>query len=306
MTAGNNDDPFAYLYRPEGGEADADGDAAPGRTTAQPGVPRTSYNQVQRVGERRQAVPPQQPGGYGRPPQQPYGRRQGPQPPATQAMPQTGGGHGGGPQGGPNSRGLLIGAVAVVAAVAIGIGVAIANGDSGTHTAGGGASTTPTATGGGSGQSAAPRASATGDALPGVTDASTLTLSGGATVASDISGAQAAGGRYVTGMSTVGASASWTFDVPSGGRYTLFVTYSVPGSDSDSTLTVNGENQSRPLRMKNYAGAPSGNWKKGWTRTYGYISLKGGRNTVAVSCQSGNTCDFYLDQVWLKQGQVTG
>ncbi|NJP99996.1 CBM35 domain-containing protein [Streptomyces zingiberis] len=66
MTAGNNgpgtpenDDPFAYLYRSDGGEGGADGAAGAGRTAqygrsgTQPGVPRTSYNQVRRVGERR-------------------------------------------------------------------------------------------------------------------------------------------------------------------------------------------------------------------------------------------------------------
>jgi hypothetical protein len=79
MTAGQdgtpenpeNDDPFGYLYRSEDG-------------SRQPAAPRTSYNQVQRVGERRspqqqpQAQPgygyPQQggqPGGYGYPQQAP-------------------------------------------------------------------------------------------------------------------------------------------------------------------------------------------------------------------------------------------
>jgi hypothetical protein len=98
MTAGNdgtpeNDDPFAYLYRSEGGDQpDPAGDQP---AAGQPGVPRTSYHQVQRVGERRPATggygyppqaPPQQPqqqggagGGYGYPPQAPYGYDQGQQ-----------------------------------------------------------------------------------------------------------------------------------------------------------------------------------------------------------------------------------
>lgn len=331
MTAGNNDpdDPFAYLYRQEGGEADADGDAAQGRTAAQPGVPRTSYNQVQRVGERRQA-PQQQGGGYGYPPQQPqygqqppYGQPQhgqqhsyGQQPQAAEAMRQQGGDWdggrrgqgGGGPQGrGPNSKGLLIGAVAVVAAVAIGIGVAIAGGDNSNDTAAGTGSS-PTGAdsnlGGSTHDSASPSTSTTAGELPGTMDAATLTLSGGASVADDVKGAKAAGGKYVTGMQTVGATASWTFNAPEKGAYTLYVTYSVPGSDSNSTITVNGEKQSRPLSMKNYAHAPAGDWEKGWTNTYGYINLKQGQNTVAISCEAGNTCDFYLDQFSLKRGQV--
>ena len=41
------DDPFAYLYRQEGGAADS------GAAAQQPGVPRRSYNQVRAVGERQ-------------------------------------------------------------------------------------------------------------------------------------------------------------------------------------------------------------------------------------------------------------
>ncbi|MGH3324801.1 MAG: hypothetical protein ACRDOV_10335, partial [Streptomyces sp.] len=41
------DDPFAYLYRQQGG----DGSTAP--TAPQPGAPRRSYSQVHTVGERQ-------------------------------------------------------------------------------------------------------------------------------------------------------------------------------------------------------------------------------------------------------------
>ena len=148
MTAGNNgaskpedDDPFGYLY--------ADGQAAgaqpPGQggygypgPAAQPGRPRTSYNQVRAVGERQYGQVPQQQQ-YGQPQQQ-YG-----QPNAQFAAPETypggavtaqspsvghGGGRSGGPgRGGPNTKALLIAAVAVVAVVLIGIGVALTTGD---------------------------------------------------------------------------------------------------------------------------------------------------------------------------------
>ena len=91
MTAGNNgaskpedDDPFGYLY--------ADGQAAgaqppgqggygyPGPAAQQPGVPRTSYNQVRTVGERQYGqVPPQQ--AYGQQSaQDPYGQQSAQQP----------------------------------------------------------------------------------------------------------------------------------------------------------------------------------------------------------------------------------
>ncbi|MBW1602615.1 hypothetical protein JJV70_10955 [Streptomyces sp. JJ66] len=102
MTAGNNgtqppegDDPFGYLYRGEGGQQ------APAQ---QQGVPRTSYQHVRAVGERRysgqQAPAPAQqaapPSGYGypqTPPGQPsgYGYPQGPPPgqPPGYGYPQT-------------------------------------------------------------------------------------------------------------------------------------------------------------------------------------------------------------------------
>lgn len=100
MTAGNNgaskpedDDPFGYLY--------ADGQAAgaqpPGQggygypgPAAQPGVPRTSYNQVRTVGERQYGqVPQQQAYGQQAPPQ--YGQPNGQygQPNAQYAAPET-------------------------------------------------------------------------------------------------------------------------------------------------------------------------------------------------------------------------
>lgn len=92
MAAGNdgankpeNDDPFGYLYedgqaagaQPPGGG----GYGYPGPAQAQPGVPRTSYNQVRTVGERQYGgqqyaqphVPSQQ--------QSPYGRRRRSTPP---------------------------------------------------------------------------------------------------------------------------------------------------------------------------------------------------------------------------------
>ncbi|MFE0627179.1 carbohydrate-binding protein [Streptomyces sp. NPDC058864] len=327
MTAGNNgapepgsDDPFAYLYRQDGEEP---GQAA----AAQPGVPRTSYNQVQRVGERRPQQPQQQPG-YGYPQQQPgYGQQPpayGQQPPAygqpqpqhaqaTQQMPQGPGGPAGpagGPgrraasprPGGPNSKSLLIGAVAVVAAVAIGIGVAMAGGDDDTPSAG----STPTATassdGGKDDTSGEPSAPASA-AMPGVVDAADLKLAGGATVTTGVSGGKGAGGKYVAGMESVGASATWNFSVPEDGAYTLFVEYTVPGADGNATITVNGEKQQRPMSLKNFAQAKAGDYEGGWTKTYSYIRLKQGENTVALSCEAGNQCNYYLDQVSVEQGE---
>ncbi len=135
-------------------------------------------------------------------------------------------------------------------------------------------------------------------------DAASLRPEGGATVAKDIEGSRARSGAYVAGLDKPGASVSWVFDVPEGGKYTLYVGYGVPGKDANSTLTVNGKPQGQPLNMKNFAQAEEGQWDKGWTRTYAWIELTKGTNTVSISCEQGNQCGFVLDQVWLEEGHV--
>ncbi|WP_328299491.1 carbohydrate-binding protein [Streptomyces sp. NBC_00435] len=322
-----DDDPFGYLY--------ADGQAAgatppgqgggygyPGSTVggqsgaAQPGVPRTSYNQVRTVGDRpyggqRGQVPPQQQspgyqaqyqapealqaGGYGVPPQQ--------QPPQyTQSVPLPGG-HGAGHGGGSSRKGLLIAAVAVVAAVAIGIGAAVVFGkddpDKGKNTANPGQSqsgpvTTP---------STQPSGSASPDApLPkGDAGGSGMVISGGATLQSAVQGAKSAGGQYVGNFNQLGAAVTWTLEVPKDGEYTFRTLYGVPGKDANMTLAINGSVQSRPINMKNFAKASEGDWTKGWTNTYSYVDLKKGTNTIKISCEQGNSCEAIIDQFVLEK-----
>ncbi|RII13733.1 Carbohydrate binding module (family 6) [Streptomyces sp. YIM 130001] len=321
MTPGNNgastpedDDPFGYLY--------ADGQAAGatppsgGGGYGYPGGSR-SYNQVRTVGERQYGAP-QAPQGQVPPQQQAYGAnhyaapetfpgaadgsRQGP-PPAQYGQ----GAPGGRGRGGPNTKGLLIGAIAVVAAVLIGIGVAMATGDDGDEK-GGQAS-------GSSGQNEGPAESVEPKdpaddkdkdkpeaELP-KEDAKALTLAGGTTTASEYEGAESAGGVYVAGLNNPGASATWTVDdIAAAGKYTLYVSYSVPGKDASTTLTVNGKSQTRPLNMKNFSGAKEGDWEKGWTRTFANVTLTKGTNTLKVSCEEGDKCEADLDQVWLVKG----
>ncbi|MCM2420036.1 carbohydrate-binding protein [Streptomyces sp. RKAG293] len=314
MTAGNNgasenDDPFAYLYRSEGGEGESSGVAPEGATVAQPGVPRTSYNQVQRVGERR---PPQQ-GGYGYPPQQPqqqpgYDQGYAQQPPQQAQPPQYtqqqtqytphGGGSGGGSQG-PNRKGLLIGAIAVVVAVAIGIGFAMTQGGGKKDDAKDKPSTPPS--------SSAPvtpsqSASAPDKFASKVVDAATLTLSGGAAQTNAMPGAKAAGGTSVGGLNAVGASATYTFEVPKDGAYTLFIRFGNVGEDAGLTLSENGKLRTGPMSMHNYTG--TADWSKAWATTYVWVDLKKGSNTLALTCAPGNKCGVNLDQVWMKEGQV--
>jgi hypothetical protein len=304
MTPGDNgastpedEDPFGYLY--------ADGQAR----GAQPpsggyGYP-NSVSRVRPVGERTyggqpgQTIPQQ--GTYG----QPNAHYQAPETlpggaPTTQ-QPLPGGGRGRG--SGPNTKGLLIGAVAVVAAVVIGISIAMINGNDDKK----GDEAKPTQSQ--SQTATSPKPSSTSSVsdsgeLPKI-DAKALRLEGGATTASDVKGAQADGGVYVTNFNNVGASVTWTVNgIPDAGKYTVYVGYTVPGKDGTATLTVNGTPSDQPVKLQNWTHAPEGNYEKGWTKTYNYVRLTKGTNTIKISCEQGNQCDAYLDQVWLVKGWV--
>ncbi|MEU3960084.1 carbohydrate-binding protein [Streptomyces buecherae] len=354
MTAGNNgsgvpqdDDPFAYLYRQEGGDGGAgQGTQGSSRTGGygypgpqQPGVPRTSYNHVRAVGERQyggqqqygqqQQQPAPQQGGYGYPqhnahytapealPQQTRQRAHGAPPPGGVPPRQAGhgqgapAGHGGGHGGGaghggggrgPNSKGLLIGAIAVVAVVIIGISVAMISNNSGDKDdkAEPTQNTSPTAAESVE-PSQDPKPTKEPEPLP-TEDASAMRLDGGTTLASDIPGAKAEGGKYVAGINKPGAGATWSVDVEKAGQYRLYVGYGVPGEDQNLSLTVNSKRDPRSVSMKNFALAKKGDWAKGWTHTWAIVNLNKGTNTVRLSCEAGNKCDVNLDQVWLARG----
>ncbi|MGW3494665.1 CBM35 domain-containing protein [Streptomyces sp. NPDC001020] len=304
MTPGDNgastpedDDPFGYLYA----DGQAKGAQPPTGGYGYPG----SVNRVRAVGQRQYGQPQAAPG---QAPQQPYG-----QPNAHYAAPETmpGGapptrqaptGPGGNGRGrGPNTKGLLIGAIAVVAAVVIGISVAMIGGDPKNDETDNRPSAGSTAT-----QSTEPSQSATqkptqSAELP-KADAKDLKPEGGAGPSSEIKGAKADGGTYVDGFNQVGAAVTWSVDVPSTGKYTLYANYGVPGVDADATLAINGTPQTTPMKLKNWAGASEGDWEKGWTKTYNWIQLNKGTNTIRISCEQGNQCDAKLDQVWLAEG----
>ncbi|MCX5110372.1 carbohydrate-binding protein [Streptomyces sp. NBC_00378] len=322
MTAGNNgankpedDDPFGYLYE-DGQAAGAQpprqgGYGYPGPAAPQPGVPRTSYNQVRTVGERQ----------YGQqvPQQQAYGQQQGYHQPnaqyaapetypgaSTAQVPQQGGrGRSGGSSGsgGPNTKGLLIAAVAVVLVVLIGIGAALLTGDPDKDKK----KDEPTSSAGPGSQvdeSPKPQQSPSSEApveLP-EQDAATLKLGGTAQLDNTVKGAESSNGQYIN-LNEVGRSATWSVEVPKAGPYTLFVTYGVPGKDAKTSLTVNSE-APRGINMKNYANAPEGDLEKGWTNTFAYVNLNKGANTLMISCNEGDQCDANLDQLSLKAGHV--
>ncbi|KJK38990.1 carbohydrate-binding protein [Streptomyces variegatus] len=311
MTPGNNgastpedDDPFGYLY--------ADGQA----NGAQPpsggyGYP-NSVNRVRAVGTRPYGQQSQAAAGqtapYGQVPQQHSAQGR---PNAHYAAPETlpggaqtvqhqvpGGGRGG---RGPNTKGLLIGAIAVVAAVVIGIGVAMLGGDKDKDDASDEVGTAPTQSQESKPSPSSSKAGAAQQNLPEI-DAKALRLSPGLTTASDVKGAKADGGVYVTGFNQVGAKVTWTVDgIEKAGTYRLYVRYGIPGVDANATLMVNGEAQDRPVNMKNFGGLPKGDWEKGWQETWSNVNLTKGTNTIEIACNEGNQCDAVLDQLWLKK-----
>ncbi|MCQ9135701.1 carbohydrate-binding protein [Streptomyces hilarionis] len=311
MTPGNNgastpedDDPFGYLY------ADGQANGAQPPSGGGYGYP-NSVSRVRAVGERQYGQPSQQQTAqYGQPPTVPQQGAYG-QPNAHYAAPENFGGggpstgrqpvqNGGGRGRGPNTKGLLIGAVAVVAAVVIGIAVAMAGGDDKKDdTAGGGPSSSASAP-----QSASPSASASGDEdeaeLP-KADAKALNLGDGVTTSSDVTGAKAAGGIYVAGFNHVGAKVTWTVNgIKKAGNFRLYASYSIPGVDANATLSVNGKANSQPLGLKNFIGSPAGNYEKGWQSTWAPVTLNKGTNVIEISCNAGNQCDALFDQVWLE------
>ncbi|MGI5196006.1 CBM35 domain-containing protein [Streptomyces sp. CA-288835] len=324
MTPGNNgastpedDDPFGYLY--------ADGQAA-GATPPDGGVGYGypgSVNRVRAVGERQygqqaqqasqtaptaqyaQAPAPQGQDTYGQSHYQAPETFGGGTPTTRTPLPGSGMGGGGGGRGrGPNTKGLLIGAIAVVAAVVIGIGVAMMGGDEdpGGNEAGG---STPPA-----GQNTEPSAPASKPAkdeaeLPKI-DAKTLRLEGGTTVDTQFKGAEAGGGVYVTGFNKVGAKVVWAVKgIEKAGTYRLDVRYGIPGVDANATVVVNGKPNTSPLNMENFIGekrAPKGDWEKGWQTTWAPVNLTKGSNVIEIACAEGNQCDAVLDQLSLSKG----
>ncbi|MET9804514.1 CBM35 domain-containing protein [Streptomyces sp. NPDC006368] len=310
MAAGNNgngagtpedDDPFGYLY--------ADGQAAgaqaphqggygyPGpAAAAQPGVPRTSYNQVRAVGERQYGqVPPQRPTAQYAAPEM-YG------PPPVQhqvahhsAAPQAP--HRGGRGGGPNTKGLLIGAVAVVLVVVIGITVALLTNSDGEKDD----RANPSAPASQVQESPSTEPSKDSGDKPAELpkqDAATLQLGAPAVLAKDVKGAEGTGGAYVTGFNAVGASVTWKANVAEAGEYKLYVRYAIPAKDANATLTVNGKANPNPLGLKNFIHSTDPNLEKNWQTTWAPVTLQKGENELKISCEQGNQCDAVLD--WLE------
>ncbi|WP_377270657.1 carbohydrate-binding protein [Peterkaempfera sp. SMS 1(5)a] len=305
MTAGSNgvpedDDPFAYLYRPAGGDAGGPGvDSGAPTAVQQPGVPRTSYTQPTQVGRAQYGQrPPAQPG-YGPtvPPQQaPYAQHSRPQSGAEEYP-----GHGGraasrGAGGrGSSSRAVIFGAVAVVAAIAIGVSVAFMGGDKKDVKTGAAGSSSGATTGSSSDSSASPSDSAppSAAATP-VADVSSLQVQNGAE-ATGVEGTKSSDGKYVTLQQ--GTTLTWNITAPSAGPMAFWVHYDNPAADARATVTVNGKPHPNGINLKNYAG--SNDPAKAWVSSYVWPTFKAGPNTVVLTCDNPACAGLLVDRVAL-------
>jgi hypothetical protein len=319
MSAGNNgagmppdhdDDPFAYLYRPEG-------DAAGGQPQPPPRQP-ASYHQVRPVGERTYGGQTRQGQGYGQQPQQ---RPQQPQPDARYAAPETQPGGPGGPgrrrqapPEPPRRNGLLIGAIAVVLAVVVGVGAAIlfSGDDTGDDTAGNDPTGSPSqdAGGNGNGNGDGGGGPSDGESTPNqdpgelpAADVGQLQVAGGAVVENAIGGASSPDGSYITGLNTPGASFTWTFDFQGEpGQYWLYTTYSAisSGQTLDFSLSGNGDTRDDTAELDDFNN--TGEWDGSWTNTYNYIDLEPGEYTLTYTCSA--SCDAIVDRVFLSDRRL--
>ncbi|WP_162824233.1 carbohydrate-binding protein [Peterkaempfera bronchialis] len=311
MTAGSNgvpedDDPFGYLYRPSGGGAGNEGvDGAAPTVVQQPGVPRTSYAQPTQVGRAQYGQrPPAQPA-YGQTvPHQhaPYAQHSRPQPGADGYDGydgHDGGGRGAGRGGGGRSRGLVFGAIAVVAAIVIGASFAFMNDDDkGDKGAAGQASQSPSAAASDSGDSSAsPSPSASSEP---VADASSLQVQGGAQ-GSGIQGAKSSDGKYVTLQQ--GTALTWKVQPPSAGQYKFWVHYDNPGADAQAAVSINGEQHGGGIKLTNWA--KSSDPERAWVSSYSWLNLKAGANTIVVTCDNPGCAGLLVDKVAISPMSVS-
>ncbi|WP_157536367.1 carbohydrate-binding protein [Kitasatospora mediocidica] len=299
------DDPFAYLYRPAEGEGGAE---------RAPVAPRNAYTRPMEVGRAQYGQQPQhQQQPYQQYPQQaqqqqqrqqPY-RPQGPGAEQTTQLPQqsryaersrplpgedTPRGRGKGP---------VIGVVAVVAAIAIGSGIALSGNDAkdktaGGHPAAGSGSTHASAPGtpGSSASSSSPSASASPSGSTGsVLDASKAQAQN-APSANTIKGAVSSDGSYLTLQA--GSSVSWTVTVPTAGQYKFWLHFNNSGDPVKAAVAVNGTDRSGGVTFKNY-GAKGADPTQSWYSTNIWPDLQAGTNTLTVSAPSGGS--VLVDQV---------
>ena len=297
MTAGNNgadkpenDDPFGYLYRSEGGEGGAPGPSGDGPAARQPGVPSTSYNQVRTVGERQYgqqapqqvtaraygqqnahyAAPETLPGGdrtrSARPRERRPGPRRGPNPrPADRRRR-------GGRGGAHRHRRAMITATAR------------RQGRRPRASAG------PTAGDEVLPEPTSPRSPQEPGKLP-KQDAATLPLGRqGGHGQGRAEGAQERERPVRQRLQQVGAVGHLDGRCAARAASTRCTcAYGVPGQGRQDVPDGQRTRTARSINMKNFANAAEGDLEKGWTNTYAVRAAQQGINTLMLSCDEGDS-----------------
>ncbi|WP_344442099.1 hypothetical protein [Kitasatospora nipponensis] len=306
--APQDDDPFAYLYRP------AEGEAAPDRA---PVAPRTAYNRPMEVGRAQYGQPAQTPYQQpGRPPQQQPHRPHGPGGEQTTQVPhqQSRYAERSRPQPGEDAprgrgKGPVIGVVAVVAAIAIGSGIAL-SGNDGKSPKTGAAGSPATAASTASHSPSAPASASPSPSPSGAASATTGSTTfidaskaqaQNAPAASTVKGAISADGSYLTLQQ--GSTASWSVTVPSAGQYKFWVHYSNNGDPVKAPVSVNGQDHPGGTTFKSYS-AKGADPSTSWTYTNIWPQLQAGTNTVTVTIPAGGP--VLVDQVAVTGMDVNG
>jgi alpha-glucosidase (family GH31 glycosyl hydrolase) len=115
------------------------------------------------------------------------------------------------------------------------------------------------------------------------------TLSGAAAIASNHPAYTSAAG-FVAGLTATGASASWQLLGAPSGAATVAIRYSNGESTSQTLdLVLNGVATQVTLPV-------TGSWNA-WSTVTEPVSLQAGTNTVATSCDSGDSCNVNIDTI---------
>ncbi len=290
--AEQDDDPFAYLYRP------AEGESAAERS------PRNSYARPMEVGRAQYGQQPTQQQPY--PPQyqqQPPPRPQGSGAEQTSQLPHQQSRYAERSRPAPGEdaprgrgKGPVIAVVAVVAAIAIGSGIALSGNDG--KTANTGAGVAPSTAGHSTSATSSPSSAASPSGSPSATGGSSSVVDAskaqaqGAVSATGVKGAISADGSYLTLQP--GSSVTWTVTVPTAGSYKFWLHFNNNGGDVKAAVSINGADRAGGVTFKNY-GAKGGDQSQSWYSTNIWPDLQAGTNTLTVSAPAG--AGVLIDQI---------
>ncbi|MEV6520317.1 TIM-barrel domain-containing protein [Longispora sp. NPDC051575] len=124
-------------------------------------------------------------------------------------------------------------------------------------------------------------------------EAEKLTLTGGASVASDHSGST--GGAFVAGLTGTGATIGWSASPPAAGSYAVQFRYANStggdGQNTTRTMTLNAGGTTRQVSLPVTA-----NWDT-WAVSSTTVTLPAGSSAVSLACGTADSCNVNIDSV---------